>query len=190
MIAWSIAAARESGAFDHVVVSTDDAEIAAIACAEGAQAPFLRPAELADDHTTMVPVIARAIEAVAAAGLEEASQVCYLYATAPFVQAEDLRRGQAKLETEDCDFVLSVTSYAFPIQRALRLRPGNRVQMVQPEHPLTRSQDLEEAWRDGCKIMGERSVGRVLPPDRVQDIDTLEDWRCAEIMFQALQVPG
>jgi pseudaminic acid cytidylyltransferase len=200
MIAWSIEAALQSGCFDQVVVSTDDAEIAEVARQCGAQVPFLRPAELSDDHTGTTAVIAHAIDWFAAQG-QTAAQVCCLYATAPFVSADDLRRGLAVL-TETCsDYAFSVTSYAFPIQRAIRINETGRVEMLNAEHFNTRSQDLEEAyhdagqfywgradaWLQGRMIFSPAATPVMLPRHRVQDIDTPEDWARAEWMFQALQ---
>ena len=116
--------------------------------AYGAEAPFRRPDELAGDHIGTVPVVAHAIEWLYDQG-ERHEAVCCIYATAPFVQIEDLRAGQNALRRDnDVNYSFSVTSYAFPIQRALRLTRTGRVAMFQPEHFITRSQDLEEAWHD------------------------------------------
>lgn len=201
MIAWSIEAALSSGCFARVIISTDDDEIAAVAEAHGAEVPFRRPDALSDDHTGTIPVIAHAIDWLVEQG-EAPDAVCCLYATAPFVQAEDLQAGLSALqESDDVDYAFSVTSYAFPIQRALRLTPEGRVAMFQPEHFHTRSQDLEEAWhdagqfywgraaawREGTPIFSEHAVPVKLPRHRVQDIDTPEDWQRAEWLFKAWQ---
>lgn len=200
MIGWSIEAARASGLFDRILVTTDDDEIARVAADFGAEVPFRRPAELADDRTPTVPVIAHAIEWQAAHGRAPA-EVCCIYATAPFVRPEDIRCGFDCLQRAGCDFAFSVTSYAFPIQRALRITKGDRVAMFYPEHLQTRSQDLEPAYHDaaqfywgsasawlaGKPLFGETSMPVVLPRHRVQDIDTLEDWERAELMFAALK---
>lgn len=200
MIAWSIEAALQSGCFDQVVVSTDDAEIAEVACQYGAQVPFMRPAALSDDHTGTTAVVAHAINWLAAQG-QTPEQVCCLYATAPFVSAEDLRRGLAVLTETACDYAFSVTSYAFPIQRAIRITQANRVEMFNPEHFNTRSQDLDEAYHDAGQfywgqanawlqnkvIFGPASAPVLLPRHRVQDIDTPEDWTRAEWLFKALR---
>lgn len=196
IIGWSIEAARACGLFDRILVTTDDDEIAQVAAAFGAEAPFRRPPELADDHTPTVPVIAHAIQWQATHG-EMPAQACCIYATAPFVRADDLVRGFHRLQSNDCDYAFSVTNYDFPIQRAIRITPEDRVSMIQPEHLLTRSQDLEpayhdaaqfywgttSAWLSGKPIFGSGSVPIVLPHHRVHDIDTLEDWLRAELMF-------
>lgn len=203
MIAWAIEAARESACFDRIIVSTDDSEIADIARDHGVEVPFLRPVELSGDHTGTIPVIAHAIRWQQRHG-GSPSAVCCIYATAPFIRAEDLQRGLKLLEQAGCDYVFSVTSYAFPIQRAIRTTAENRIEMFSPEHFHTRSQDLEEAyhdagqfywgraeaWLQGRVIFGPASCPVLLPRHRVQDIDTPEDWVRAEWMFKAMQAPA
>lgn len=200
MVAWSIEAALQSGCFDRVLVSTDDPEIAQVAQAHGAEVPFVRPPELSDDHTGTIPVIAHATQWQADHGTP-AAQVCCIYATAPFVQAQDLQRGLALLQSSDADYAFSVTSYAFPIQRAVLITPDQRVGMFQPDQFNTRSQDLEEAWHDAGQfywgqaaawlaqkpLFTQQAIAVRLPRHRVQDIDTPEDWTRAEWMFKALQ---
>jgi len=202
MIAWSIAAALESGCFDRVIVSTDDDEIAQVAVQHGAEAPFRRPPELSDDHTPTIPVVAHAITWLAGHG-PAPEEVCCIYATAPFVQAEDIRRGLEVLRGTGSEYAFSVTSFPFPIQRAIRITAGH-VEMFHPEHFNTRSQDLEEAFHDAGQfywgrasawlaakpIFAPHSSPLVLPRHRVQDIDTLEDWRRAEYLFQVLAREG
>ncbi|WP_108507830.1 pseudaminic acid cytidylyltransferase [Polynucleobacter acidiphobus] len=200
IIAWSIAAAQQSGCFDRIIVSTDDAEIAKIAQAHGAESPFVRPSELSDDYTGTIPVIAHAVAWQNANG-QAVTQACCIYATAPFVQAQDLQRGLNVLKTSGAQYAFSVTSYTFPIQRAIRITSEQRVAMFQPEHFTTRSQDLEEAWHDAgqfywgeasawlaCKsLFSEDAAPVYLPRHRVQDIDTPEDWQRAEWLFMAMQ---
>jgi N-acylneuraminate cytidylyltransferase len=200
MIAWSIRAAIQSQCFDRIIVSTDDAEIAAVAKAHGAEVPFVRPANLSDDHTGTIPVIAHAID-WHIQHAEAVTEVCCIYATAPFVQAADLLLGLQMLQSTDADYAFSVTSYNFPIQRAIRINAEQRVEMFQPQHFTTRSQDLEDAYHDAGQfywgraeawlaesvIFGPASVAVLLPWHRVQDIDTPKDWERAEWMFKALQ---
>lgn len=200
MIAWSIEVALQSACFDRVIVSTDDAEIAEIARKYGAELPFIRPAELSDDHTGTTAVIRHAIDWLCQQGLR-VDQACCIYATAPFVSVEDLRKGLEALNTSQCDYAFSVTSYAFPIQRAVRINTEGRLEMFSPENFQIRSQDLEEAFHDAGQfywgqaeawleervIFSSASVPVLLPRHRVQDIDTMEDWVRAEWMFQSLQ---
>lgn len=202
MIAWSIQAALESLCFDRVLVSTDDPEIAEIAKSCGAEVPFVRPAELANDFAGTTPVVAHAIKWQSESGDFVPQQVCCIYATAPFVRAADLKRGLQLLQDSDAVYAFSVTSFAFPIQRAIKITPQQRVEMFAPEHFNTRSQDLEDAYHDAGQfywgtarawlsdkpIFSADAVPVVLPRSQVQDIDTLEDWERAELMFKVLQL--
>lgn len=200
MLAYSIEAALVSECFDRVIVSTDDEEIATVAQAYGAEVPFMRPAQLSDDHTGTIPVIKHATEWLMAQGLAP-DLVCCLYATAPFVTAEYLQQGLQQMQQTDAAYAFTVTSYAFPIQRAIKIDEQQRMQMFNPDAFNTRSQDLEEAWHDAGQfywgkvaswlaemtIFGEASSPIILPRHRVQDIDTSEDWDRAEWLFRALQ---
>jgi N-acylneuraminate cytidylyltransferase len=202
IIGWSIEAARESGCFERVIVSTDDAEIAGVAREFGAETPFVRPAELADDIAPTGVVMAHAVGWCRDAGLA-VERACCLYATAPFVTAVLIRDGLARLDGADADYAVSATSFPFPIQRACRIRDG-RLEMIDPANYLVRSQDLEEAfhdagqlywgradaWSEGRPIFGERTVPVLMPRHRVQDIDTPEDWRRAELLFGLLMDQG
>ena len=200
MIAWSIEAAQRTGLFDRIIVSTDDKEIASIARKYGADVPFVRPAELSDDHTSTAPVIAHAIEWHLKQDFHPI-EICCIYATAPFLRSEDIMLGQKTLNQSDVDFAFSATSYAFPIQRAFKLREDGRIEMFEPSQFQVRSQDLPEAfhdagqfywgtrdaWLSGAPIFGSKSAPVFLPRYRVQDIDTPEDWEQAELMMKVLR---
>jgi len=203
MIAWSIEAAKASGCFDKIIVSTDDQEIADIAQKWGAEVPFMRPPELSDDYAGTIPVIRHAIEWLEA-NQNKVSFACCVYATAPFLSSIDLRTGWELMTVGEHDYAFSVTSYAFPIQRAIRITKQGRIAMINPQHFKTRSQDLEEAWHDAgqfywgtaeawCEertIFGDGSVPVKLLRHRVQDIDTPEDWIRAELLFRVMQAEG
>jgi len=200
MIAWSIEAVQRTGLFDRIVVSTDDKEIASIARKYGADVPFVRPAELSDDHTSTAPVIAHAIEWHLKQDFHPI-EICCIYATAPFLRSEDIILGQKTLNQSDVDFAFSATSYAFPIQRAFKLREDGRIEMFEPSQFQVRSQDLPEAfhdagqfywgtrdaWLSGTPIFGSKSAPVFLPRYRVQDIDTPQDWEQAELMMEVLR---
>lgn len=200
MIAWSIEAAKASKCFDKIIVSTDDVEIADVARKWGADVPFMRPAALSDDYTGTLPVMRHAVEWLSEYDAP-VDYACCLYATAPFVSPDDLQKGWELIQHEECSYAFSVTSYAFPIQRAIRITKQQRVEMFYPEHFNTRSQDLEEAWHDAGQfywgtvqawqneqaLFGKESVPVQLPRHRVQDIDSPEDWIRAEWLFRAMQ---
>lgn len=199
MIHYAIDAARRAQVFDHIVVSTDDDEIAAIASAAGAELPFKRPASLADDHTPTVPVVAHAIEACRSLGWP-IEQVCCIYPGVPLLRAEDITQALAMLDEYGVSYVFPVTPFPSPIQRALRRRPDGMTRPFYPDHVDTRTQDLEtayhdagqfywgarRAWLDGLNI---HAHGRtlVLPQWRVVDIDTPADWERAEAIARALR---
>lgn len=199
MIAWSIEAAQKSNCFDKVVVSTDDIEIAEVAKRYGAEVPFIRPSALSNDYAGTIPVIKHAIESMTGNSYDF---ICCLYATAPFVSPEDLETGLKKLQESYLDYAFSVTSYPSPIQRALKLNDLGLVEMFDPDKFNVRSQDLEEAYHDAGqfywgvaeawlqekKIFTSKSTPIILPNYRVHDIDTLDDWLRAEIMFRALKL--
>lgn len=203
MIAWSIEAATASGCFDRIIVSTDDREIAELAKQFGADVPFLRPPELSDDYAGTLPVIRHAVEWLQQQG-EPVDYACCIYATAPFISPTDLERAWETIYRDNASYAFSVTSYAFPIQRAIRITENGRVAMFHPEYFNTRSQDLEEAWHDAGQfywgtsqawleerpIFSEDAVPVTLPRHRVQDIDTPEDWTRAEWMFRAMAGAG
>jgi N-acylneuraminate cytidylyltransferase len=199
IIAYSIAAAQQTGLFDQVVVSTDDEEIAAVARSFGAATPFIRPKEIADDFTGTNAVVKHAITWFGERA-NDVAHACCIYATAPLVQAHFIEEGFTALTRSDATFAFSVTSYAFPIQRALRIAPGGRVDAIYPEHRMTRSQDLEHAYHDAGQfywgtagaflddlpLFAPHSIGVILPRHLVQDIDTPEDWDRAELMYRAV----
>lgn len=197
MIAWAISAAKESGLFDHIIVSTDDEEIADIARKWGAEIPFVRPLELADDLTPTVPVVAHAVKSCL--DLEwYPDYVCCIYPCAPFLQKADLVSALDLLNARNADFVFPVTEYAHPIQRAMRQLPDGKMQFFSPEYELTRTQDLEKAYHDAGqfywgkasawlehKKMHTDGLGILIPNWRVVDIDSPDDWIRAESVFKA-----
>lgn len=200
MIVRSIRTALDSGLFEQVVVSTDDGEIAEVARAHGAEVPFLRPAELADDYAGTAPVIVHALQQ-----LPDFDYACCVYATAPLLQVRYLRQGLELLEQHpDKSFAFSVCSFGFPVQRALTLDGQGALQALYPEFRNTRSQDLPEAYQDagqfywgrsdawlrGEVIYSPTSLPVILPRHLVQDIDTLEDWKRAEYLYAALKAGG
>ncbi|HHB51615.1 MAG TPA: pseudaminic acid cytidylyltransferase [Saprospiraceae bacterium] len=199
LISYSIEVALKSKLFDKVIVTTDDEEIAMIAKKYGAEVPFLRPKALSDDLAGTQDVINHAIEYLKEKN-EFFDYVCTVYATAPLLQKQYLIEGFEKLQDSDAVNAFSATSMPFPIQRTFKINTNERCEMFTPEHFKTRSQDLEEAYQDAGQfywkkldkksneiIFGKDSIPIILPRYLVQDIDTVEDWERAEIMYKVLK---
>lgn len=199
IIAYSIKAAINSKLFNEIIVSTDDDEIAGIAIKYGASVPFLRPKELSDDYTTTGDVVAHAIKFLKDSG-KVVDFVCTLYATTPFIQEKYLKIAYEKLKNSNACSAFSCTSMPFPIQRTFKITQDDRCEMFFKEHFNTRSQDLEVAYQDAGQFywsnlaktptdifFGKDSIPIVLPRYIVQDIDTMEDWARAEIMYEAIK---
>lgn len=198
MIAWAIGAAKASGLFDHIIVSTDDDEIATVAGSWGAETPFMRPEALADDLTPTVPVIAHAVQSCMDLGWA-VDYACCIYPCAPLLQAADLVAALDMLQDHDADFVYPVTEYAHPIQRAMRRLPGGQMQFFNREYEMTRTQDLETTYHDAGqfywgkatawlahKNMHTDGLGMPVPNWRVVDIDSADDWARAEHLFRSV----
>jgi N-acylneuraminate cytidylyltransferase len=200
MIAHPIQWARRSQLFDRVIVSTEDHEIAEVARHFGAEVPFVRPRELADDYTGTTPVVAHAIRWLQDQA-ETPAAVCCIYATAPFLRPEDLQQGLTTLQEARWSYVFSATTSDFSIFRAFEKCSNGGLQMLFPQHFETRSQDLPEvlrdagqfywgttqAWLENRRIFDIGSTVVMIPRWRVQDIDTPADWERAEIMWKAMQ---
>jgi N-acylneuraminate cytidylyltransferase len=204
VIAYSIETAMRSKLFDRVIVSTDDPGIAEVACYFGAESPFLRPDFLADSFTGTNAVIKHAIEWLNSQGAA-VEYACCIYATAPFLQIGYLEEGLARLLQSGRLYAFSVTTFPFPIQRAIRIVPNGDIEPMFPANVTKRSQDLEEAYHDAGQFYWGRaeafldevptfsaaSIPVILPRYLVQDIDTPEDWQRAELMYRILHAaPG
>lgn len=198
MIAYAITAAKDSGLFSRIVVSTDDEEIARIANEWGAETPFIRPSELANDYTATVPVIAHAITSCRELGWLF-DNVCCIYPNVPLIQIEDLIGALGRLTISKVDYCFPVTEYPSAIQRALKILDDGRVEPFYPEFEKVRTQDLELACYDAGQFYWGKSnawlsnpnlhsggLGYAIPNWRVIDIDTPEDWMRAEKLASAI----
>lgn len=202
MIAYAIDAAKASGLFEHIVVSTDDEEIAAVARQYGALTPFMRPPELADDYAATVPVVAHAIAQCLALGWQF-ELACCIYPGVPLLRAQDLRSALTLLEEGGSDYVFPIAPFPSAIQRALRRAGDGCMQPFQPEFVKTRTQDLEPAYYDAGQFYWGRvpawlagtalhsaGKGLIIPESRACDIDTPDDWARAEMLFKLMQEQG
>ncbi len=199
MISWSIKSAIKSGIFKKILVSTDDKEIANISLNEGAEVPFLRPKEISGDYSSTQEVIKHSIEWMMTNGIEP-NIVCCLYATSPFTTSNDLNLGLKKIVNSNfLQYLFTVTSFEYPIQRSFRINKEGHTEMLFPENYHKRSQDLESIFHDAGQFymakkdkwlsdegFFQNGLPLIIPRWRVQDIDTEEDWIRAEKLHQIL----
>jgi pseudaminic acid cytidylyltransferase len=200
IIAYSIQAAINANYFDEVMVSTDDEEIADIAKAYGATIPFMRSAPTASDHATTAEVLMEVLQEYQKRSLYP-EFACCIYPTAPFVTSHNLMASHnLLLENQEINNVMSVTRFSYPIQRALKFE-NDKIALFNPEHLLTRSQDLQPGYHDAGQfywlrtaaflstpnLISEKTTGFVLPEWQVQDIDNEDDWILAEIKYRFFQ---
>ncbi|MBT8633194.1 pseudaminic acid cytidylyltransferase [Polynucleobacter paneuropaeus] len=195
MIAWSIEVAKLSGLFDHIIVSTDDEEIAEVSRHWGAEVPFTRPAEISGDYAETTKVIGHTTQWMLDEGLHLES-VCCIYATAPFIQVEDIKRGNRALDSGNWHYAFAVTDFAAPIFRSFKKNDKDELEMFFPQYFSSRSQDFPsalhdagqfywgrpESWIQGKRIFSQHSTPIMIPRWRVQDVDTVDDWERAEIL--------
>ncbi|PWN07458.1 pseudaminic acid cytidylyltransferase [Rhodohalobacter mucosus] len=194
IIAYSIETALESGLFDEVMVSTDDFEIAEISEKYRAKVPFLRSEETADDYATTVNVLLEVLKTYQKQG-KKFEYGCCIYPTAPLLKPSIIKSGYKKLMSESFSTVFPVVEFSYPILRSLKLSGNDKVEMNWPEHQESRSQDLPKAYHDAGQfywfnveeflkeeeLFGKNSGALILPNTSVQDIDTEEDWKLAEM---------
>ena len=199
MIAWPIEVAKQSDLFDHILVSTDDKEIADVSIKFGAEVPFMRPVELSNDYSGTTEVITHAVSWMHEQGWQP-DVICCIYATSVLLNKDDLVKGFEALNTGKWEYAFSVTDFESSIFRSFKVIPSGGVEMFFPEHFESRSQDLpealhdaaqfywgkSEAWLKSLHLFDRHSYPVKIPHWRVQDIDTEDDWAQAEIIFKKL----
>lgn len=202
IIEYSIEAAKESGIFDTVMVSTDDAKIAQIAVNAGAQVPFMRSDETSNDYATTADVLLEVLGSYEKMGITY-DNACCIYPTAPFVTGKKLRQAMEMLTAEDRDSVMPVVSFSFPPLRGMVIQ-NNKLAYKWPEYSMKRSQDLEEIYHDcgqfyafkvqrfskAKRLVTENTAGLIISELEVQDIDNETDWELAEIKYRLLKEKG
>lgn len=193
IIAYSIQAALDSGLFDEVMVSTDDAEIAAIAQQYGAKIPFIRTATTSNDFATLSDVINEVRKHYAQAGIAF-QNICCILATAPFVTKKLLQDSFEFFCSKKFNTLRPVVKFSYPPQRGFKL-VDDYVSFVYPEYSKTRSQDLEDIFFDAGMfywlkfdkgLSQENRGGFIIDQQYAQDIDTLDDWSLAELKYKIL----
>jgi pseudaminic acid cytidylyltransferase len=199
IIEYSIKAAIQSQCFDEIMVSTDDPEISSIAQKAGAKVPFFRSSDAASDHATLAGVVAEVLKTYSSNG-RQFTHCCCILATAPFVTASDITVSYRKMLEAQADGIVSIVRYSYPIQRALRV-VDDHIEMICPENMTARSNDLSPSYHDAGQfywlavdrflvaksLFMKNTIGFEISESRVQDIDTLEDWKIAEMKYQILR---
>ena len=197
IIAYSIEIAINCKLFDKVIVSTDDQEIKKVAIKYGAEVPFIRPKQISDDFTGTHEVIGHAVK-----WLEDNNKkmdyVCCIYSTAPLIEKDDLKKGFELIKTNKWNSIIAATNFSYPIFRSFENLPDGGLKMIFPEYYSSRSQDLPEIyhdaglfywakpeiWKKKPERYSEKNSIVKIPNYRTQDIDTLEDWKRAEIIYK------
>lgn len=213
LIAYSIAAARAAECVDRVIVSTDDEEIAAVARQYGAETPFLRPAEFAQDDTPDLPVFQHALNWIAANEDEAPEIVIQLRPTSPFRRVRHIEEAVYRLmENPQADSIRAVCA---PFQNPFKmwriaadgflspllthldelgiqpvagqaLEPYNMPRQALPE-VYWQTGYIDAAWSDTILYKGSMTGERILPlvtdPGEWIDIDSPADWRLAEALL-------
>ncbi len=199
LIAWSIETALKSEVFSKVIVSTDDEEIANIAKEYGAEIPFLREADLANDFATTAEVIEGTLKK-----LEQTEYACCLYPTAPLISTDDFQQAYAKLIETNADCIITVTDYDFHPLRAFEIETEGKLGFKWPENALTRSQDLPNllhdagafyffktsAFKQQNKLVMKNTIGHSIERNRAVDIDTPEDLEFAKLLHKHMHNSG
>ncbi|MDB4533240.1 pseudaminic acid cytidylyltransferase [Vicingaceae bacterium] len=200
IIAYSIEMAIKSGTFDEVMVSTDDEEIAEIAREYGATVPFIRSKSTSGDFATTADVIEEVLNEYASNG-NHVDLACCIYPTAPLINADKIMESFELLKTQSFDCVFPVVEYSYPIQRALKVNEQKHMDLFFKENKNARSQDLIKSYHDAGQFYSflvdefikskqlwtENTGVIVLNELEVQDIDTLTDWKLAELKYELLQ---
>lgn len=202
IIAYSIRAAVRAGCFSEVMVSTDDSYIASLAKAYGAKVPFLRSDDTANDYATTADVISEVLAAYEKQGRTFDAVAC-IYATAPFISVHRLREAADIINSGKAQGAFTCVQYSYPIQRSLAIGEDGRIRMKFPEYATARSQDLQKSYHDAGQfyfttvdafrrnnsLWGDDTLPIELPELEVQDLDTPQDWRIAEMKYNMLRFP-
>ncbi len=200
VIAYSIEAAISSNLFDIVMVSTDDEKIALISKEYGAEVPFLRSDKNSDDHAPTFDVLEEVLNTYREIFNLNFRYGCCIYPAAPLINIQYLQEGYNLLKEKDSDTVFPVVPFSYPVWRGLELSPDKKATMIWPEFLKSRSQDMQTVYHDagqwywfnvekllnGKKMFAKGSNVIIMGKNEVQDIDTLEDWKLAEMKYTLL----
>ena len=195
IIAHTIKRLKKSRIFNRIIVSTDSKKIASISKKYGAEVPFLRPKFLSNSTITTRPAIKHCINFLIQKGYKF-GYVCEVFAPNPFLKISDLKKGLKKMRIQKKDYVFSATPYLFPFFRSFTFSKKKGIKVLFKKNIDKRSQDLDRimcdagqfywahknTWlgKSGSNFTKGSSVIEI-PVWRYNDIDTLDDWKRAEV---------
>ena len=193
MLAYAIDAAKQAGIFEEIMVSTDDLEIAEIAQKYGAKVPFMRSEKTANDYATTYDVLKEVIDEYKKRG-KIYDNICCIYPCVPFLTGEILHTAFDEFIKSGADRLTPVVKYSFPIQRAFKVNKEGFLEYREPENASKRSQDLEPMYHDvGMfyfykynKLDSQKIAMYEMDESSIQDIDTEDDWKMAELKYKVL----
>lgn len=199
MLAYPVEAALSTGLFDEVMVSTDDEEIATVARQYGASVPFMRSAATANDYATLADVLREVLGNYERMG-RQFDNMCCVLATSPMLLPEDISSGYEKLIASSFSSIIPIVKFSYPILRSFKMEGNGTISYNWPEYAKSRSQDLPEAYHDSGTFYWHKvdlwlsgaisRGGVVVSEETVQDIDTPEDWKIAELKYKLLRGTG
>ena len=201
IIYWSIKLAIETNLFDKIIVSTDSHKIAKLSRSYGAETPFIRPKNLSNDYVNTNEVIKHSIKWFKSKKIDF-DYVCCIYPTAPFLTKKNIKKGLKLLTTKKKLFSFTVTSFPHPIERALSVKKNGEVIPLSKKNEIKRSQEFNifyhdigqmywgrsDAFLENKKIFSKNSVAIQVPRYLSHDINTIDEWKNAEMVFKSLKI--
>jgi len=148
MISYTIKAAKKSGCFDRIIVSTDCLKISKIAKKYGAEIPFLRAKSMAGDKITVIQVIKDTIRRIYP-GKELPEYTCFMNAANPFIKEKNIKNAFKKIKSKKINYIFTASTYDYPVERALNINAKKlKVNMLNKKNMNKRSQDLKNLMHD------------------------------------------
>ncbi len=198
IITYSLNQAEKSKIFDHVIVSTDSEKILNYAKKKGAKHSFKRRSDLSDDKTGILDVMQDAAIRLVKQ-FKDVKYICCIFPASPLLRSHDLKKAFNLIKKNKYDYVFSATNFSYPIERGFKIKDG-KIKMIKRKNYSKKSQNFTETFHDAGQfyfgkvnswlkkkiIFNSNSKILKLPNWRVQDIDVLDDWKKAEIIFKNL----
>ncbi len=198
LIGHSIKAALAAISVSRVIVSTDNVEIAAIAKDYGAEVPFVRPHELANDNSMVMDAYLHMIDMIANETMQPVRSFVALLPTVPLRSPDDIDEAIKIFNTKNADSVISVIESSVPVQWYRKITKEGILQDYLPEfNAIKNRQELEhtyvpngavyvfrtEVLRITREYYTEKTYPYIMPRERSADIDELIDFEWAEFLL-------